>query len=106
MDGRNEKKEHPLKTFECKKKQIKPTANKYLTVCPPALQVSDILEDLGCYLNSQGTGNIYHTIKNVEVNLFEDIELRITMNISNIISCFWFFKKSKACKLSFDSENR
>ncbi|KAF4788072.1 FL cytokine receptor [Turdus rufiventris] len=69
-------------------------------------KVSDILEDLGCYLNSQGTGNIYHTIKNVEVNLFEDIELRITMNISNIISCVWFFKKSKVCKLSFDSENR
>ncbi|NXH40895.1 FLT3 kinase, partial [Dicaeum eximium] len=69
-------------------------------------KVSNILEDLGCYLNSQGTENIYQTIKNVEVNIFEDIELRITMNISNIISCFWVFKKSKACILSFDSENR
>ncbi|KFO57402.1 Receptor-type tyrosine-protein kinase FLT3, partial [Corvus brachyrhynchos] len=69
-------------------------------------KVSSILEDLGCYLNSQGTENIYQTIKNVEVNIFEDIELRITMSISNIISCFWFFKKSKACKLSFDAENR
>ncbi|OWK61558.1 Receptor-type tyrosine-protein kinase FLT3 [Lonchura striata] len=71
-----------------------------------APKVPIILEDLGCYLNSQGMENIYHTIKNVEVNVFEDIELRITMSIPNIISCFWFFKKSKACKLSFDSENR
>uniref|UniRef100_U3K1Q1 receptor protein-tyrosine kinase n=1 Tax=Ficedula albicollis TaxID=59894 RepID=U3K1Q1_FICAL len=86
--------------------KIKLTANKYLTVCPPALKVSDILEDLGCYLNSQGKENIYQTIKNVEVKLFEDFELRITMSISNIISCFWIFKKSEACKLSFDSENR
>uniref|UniRef100_A0A8C5TE81 receptor protein-tyrosine kinase n=1 Tax=Malurus cyaneus samueli TaxID=2593467 RepID=A0A8C5TE81_9PASS len=78
----------------------------HLTVCPPALQVSNITEDLGCYLNSQGAENIYQTTKNVEVNVFEDIELRITMSISNIISCFWFFKNSKACKLSFDSENR
>uniref|UniRef100_A0A8C3Y425 receptor protein-tyrosine kinase n=1 Tax=Catharus ustulatus TaxID=91951 RepID=A0A8C3Y425_CATUS len=83
---------------------LPPFEMKHMTASSP--NVSDILEDLGCYLNSQGTENIYHTIKNVEVNLFEDIELRITMNISNIISCFWFFKKSKACKLSFDSENR
>uniref|UniRef100_A0A8C0VS21 receptor protein-tyrosine kinase n=1 Tax=Cyanistes caeruleus TaxID=156563 RepID=A0A8C0VS21_CYACU len=68
-------------------------------------KVSNILEDLGCYLSFQGTENIYQATKNVEVNIFEDIELRITMSISNIISCFWFFKKSKACKLSFDSEN-
>ncbi|RLW08330.1 hypothetical protein DV515_00003148 [Chloebia gouldiae] len=71
-----------------------------------APKVPNSLEDLGCYLNSQGTENIYQTIKNVEVNAFEDIELRITMSIPNIISCFWFFKKSEACKLSFDSENR
>ncbi|RMC07253.1 hypothetical protein DUI87_16710 [Hirundo rustica rustica] len=75
-------------------------------VAVPAVEVSNIFEDLGCYLNSQGAENFYQTIKNVEVNVFEDIELRITMSISNIISCFWFFKKSKACKLSFDSENR
>ncbi|KFP84533.1 Receptor-type tyrosine-protein kinase FLT3, partial [Acanthisitta chloris] len=69
-------------------------------------KISSILKDLGCYLNSQGTENIYKTIKNVEVNVFEDTELRIIMSISNIISCFWFFKESKACKPSLDSENR
>ncbi|KFV20418.1 Receptor-type tyrosine-protein kinase FLT3, partial [Tauraco erythrolophus] len=69
-------------------------------------KISDILEDLGCYLNSQGTDNIYEPAKNVEVNVFEDIELRVIMNISEIISCLWFFKESKACKLSLDSENR
>ncbi|XP_027758831.1 receptor-type tyrosine-protein kinase FLT3 [Empidonax traillii] len=69
-------------------------------------KISNILEDLGCYLNSQGTENIYKAIKNVEVNLFQDIELRIIMRISNISSCFWFFKERKACKLSLDSENR
>uniref|UniRef100_A0A8C0VVN8 receptor protein-tyrosine kinase n=1 Tax=Cyanistes caeruleus TaxID=156563 RepID=A0A8C0VVN8_CYACU len=84
-----------------KKKQINLIANKYLTVCCPALQVSNILEDLGCYLSFQGTENIYQATKNVEVNIFEDIELRITMSISNIISCFWFFKKSKASKPYF-----
>uniref|UniRef100_A0A8C5J6C5 receptor protein-tyrosine kinase n=1 Tax=Junco hyemalis TaxID=40217 RepID=A0A8C5J6C5_JUNHY len=68
-----------------------------------APKVPNILEDLGCYLNSQGTENIYQTIKNVEVNVFEDIELRITMSISNIISCFWFFKKSKAKPFSVPS---
>uniref|UniRef100_A0A8C8EAE8 receptor protein-tyrosine kinase n=1 Tax=Otus sunia TaxID=257818 RepID=A0A8C8EAE8_9STRI len=86
--------------------QIKLIPNKYITICPLTLQVSNILEDLGCYLNSQGTENIYEPTKNVEVNVFEDIELRMIMNISEIISCFWFFKESKACKPSLDSENR
>ncbi|KAK4830862.1 hypothetical protein QYF61_013791 [Mycteria americana] len=69
-------------------------------------KISNILEDLGCYLNSQGAENIYEPTKNVEVNVFEDIELKVIMNISEIISCFWFFKESKACKPSLDSENR
>ncbi|XP_071409492.1 receptor-type tyrosine-protein kinase FLT3 isoform X3 [Pithys albifrons albifrons] len=69
-------------------------------------KISHVLEDLGCYLNSQGTENTYKTIRNVEVNLFEDFELRIIMSISNIVSCFWFFKERKACKLSLDSENQ
>nr|XP_038030871.1 receptor-type tyrosine-protein kinase FLT3 isoform X2 [Anas platyrhynchos] len=69
-------------------------------------KISNILEDLGCYLNSQGTENIYAPTKNVEVNVFEDIELRVIMNISEIISCLWFFKESQACKPSLDSENR
>ncbi|GAB0180388.1 receptor-type tyrosine-protein kinase FLT3 [Grus japonensis] len=70
------------------------------------LEISNILEDLGCYLNSQGTENIYEPTKNVEVNVFENIELRVVMNISEIISCFWFFKESKACEPSLDSEDR
>lgn len=78
----------------------------YITICSLALQISNILEDLGCYLNSQGTENIYAPTKNVEVNVFEDIELRVIMNISEIISCLWFFKESQACKPSLDSENR
>uniref|UniRef100_A0A8C3GR86 receptor protein-tyrosine kinase n=1 Tax=Cairina moschata TaxID=8855 RepID=A0A8C3GR86_CAIMO len=69
-------------------------------------KISNILEDLGCYLNSQGTENIYAPTKNVEVDVFEDIELRVIMNISEIISCLWFFKESQACKPSLDSENR
>ncbi|NXX13650.1 FLT3 kinase, partial [Podargus strigoides] len=69
-------------------------------------KIFNILEDLGCYLNSQGTENIYEPTKNVEVNVFEDTELRVIMNFSEIISCFWFFKESKACKPSLDSENR
>uniref|UniRef100_A0A8B9CSC6 receptor protein-tyrosine kinase n=1 Tax=Anser brachyrhynchus TaxID=132585 RepID=A0A8B9CSC6_9AVES len=69
-------------------------------------KISNILEDLGCYLNSQGTENIYEPTKNVEVNVFEDIELRVIMNISEIISCIWFFKESQTCKPSLDSENR
>ncbi|XP_035181404.1 receptor-type tyrosine-protein kinase FLT3 isoform X1 [Oxyura jamaicensis] len=69
-------------------------------------KISNILEDLGCYLNSQGTENIYAPTKKVEVNVFEDIELRVIMNISEIISCLWFFKESQACKPSLDSENR
>ncbi|KFU95688.1 Receptor-type tyrosine-protein kinase FLT3, partial [Chaetura pelagica] len=67
-------------------------------------KISNVLEDLGCYLNSQGTENIYEPSKNVEVNVFEDIELRVIMNISEIISCFWFFKERKACKPSLDSK--
>uniref|UniRef100_A0A8C0B172 receptor protein-tyrosine kinase n=1 Tax=Buteo japonicus TaxID=224669 RepID=A0A8C0B172_9AVES len=86
-----------------------------LTVCnveemkdvkAPSPNISTISEDLGCYLNSQGAENIYEPTKNVEVNMFEDIELRVIMNISEIISCFWFFKESKACKPSLDPENR
>ncbi|NXG27230.1 FLT3 kinase, partial [Dromaius novaehollandiae] len=69
-------------------------------------KISNILEDLGCYLNSQGTENIYEPTKNVEVNVFEDVELRVIMNISEIISCLWFFKEKRACKPSLDSENR
>uniref|UniRef100_A0A8C4JGX0 receptor protein-tyrosine kinase n=1 Tax=Dromaius novaehollandiae TaxID=8790 RepID=A0A8C4JGX0_DRONO len=58
-------------------------------------KISNILEDLGCYLNSQGTENIYEPTKNVEVNVFEDVELRVIMNISEIISCLWFFKEKR-----------
>lgn len=88
------------------KKQMKLIVTTYITICSLALQISNILEDLGCYLNSQGTENIYAPTKNVEVNVFEDIELRVIMNISEIISCLWFFKESQACKPSLDSENR
>ncbi|KAK2533056.1 Flt3 [Columba livia] len=73
---------------------------------PVSPKISKILEDIGCYLNSQGTENIYEPTKNVEVNLFEDIELKVIMNISEVISCFWFFKESQPCKPSLDSENR
>ncbi|KFQ18762.1 Receptor-type tyrosine-protein kinase FLT3, partial [Merops nubicus] len=69
-------------------------------------KISNILEDLGCYLNSQGAENIYKPTKNVEVNVFEDLELRVIMNVPEITSCFWFFKERKACELSSDSENR
>ncbi|XP_069739238.1 receptor-type tyrosine-protein kinase FLT3 [Phaenicophaeus curvirostris] len=69
-------------------------------------KTSNVLEDLECYLNSQGTENIYEPTKNVEVNVFEDVELRVIMNISDIISCFWLFKESKACKPSLNSENQ
>jgi len=88
------------------KKQLNLIANKYETICPLALQISNILKDLGCYLNSQGTESIYEPTKNVEVNVFEDIELRVIMNISEITSCFWFFTESQACKPSLDSENQ
>ncbi|KFQ76709.1 Receptor-type tyrosine-protein kinase FLT3, partial [Phaethon lepturus] len=69
-------------------------------------KISNIFKDIGCYLNSQGTENLYEPTENVEVSVFEDIELRVIMNISEIISCVWFFKESKACKPSLDSENR
>uniref|UniRef100_A0A8C4JGZ2 receptor protein-tyrosine kinase n=1 Tax=Dromaius novaehollandiae TaxID=8790 RepID=A0A8C4JGZ2_DRONO len=88
------------------KKQTKLFTTKYIAIYLPALQISNILEDLGCYLNSQGTENIYEPTKNVEVNVFEDVELRVIMNISEIISCLWFFKEKRACKPSLDSENR
>uniref|UniRef100_A0A8B9R8X3 receptor protein-tyrosine kinase n=1 Tax=Anas platyrhynchos TaxID=8839 RepID=A0A8B9R8X3_ANAPL len=78
------------------KKQMKLIVTTYITICSLALQISNILEDLGCYLNSQGTENIYAPTKNVEVNVFEDIELRVIMNISEIISCLWFFKESQS----------
>uniref|UniRef100_A0A8C0EWU3 receptor protein-tyrosine kinase n=1 Tax=Bubo bubo TaxID=30461 RepID=A0A8C0EWU3_BUBBB len=104
--SKGKKKEQGMRRTNWPSTQIKLIANKYITICSLALQISNILEDLGCYLNSQGTENIYEPTKNVEVNVFEDIELRMIMNISEIISCFWFFKESKACKPSLDSENR
>ncbi|NXL86542.1 FLT3 kinase, partial [Alectura lathami] len=67
---------------------------------------SNILEDLGCYLISQGTENIYEPTKKVEISVFEDIEFRVIMNISEITSCLWFFKEGQACKPTLDSENR
>uniref|UniRef100_A0A8C2UDX3 receptor protein-tyrosine kinase n=1 Tax=Coturnix japonica TaxID=93934 RepID=A0A8C2UDX3_COTJA len=57
-----------------------------------------ILEDLECHLNSQGAENIYEPTKKVEANVFEDIELRVIMNISEIISCHCFFREVQACK--------
>uniref|UniRef100_A0A803Y393 receptor protein-tyrosine kinase n=1 Tax=Meleagris gallopavo TaxID=9103 RepID=A0A803Y393_MELGA len=62
--------------------------------------------NLECHLNSQGAENIYEPIKKVEANVFEDIELRVIMNISEIISCHWFFKEIQACEPSLDSDNR
>ncbi|XP_048789612.1 receptor-type tyrosine-protein kinase FLT3 isoform X3 [Lagopus muta] len=69
-------------------------------------KISNILEDLECHLNSQGAENIYEPIKKVEANVFEDIELRVIMNISEIISCHWFFKEIQACEPSLDSDNQ
>lgn len=81
-------------------------ATEYTTICSCALQISNILEDLECHLNSQGAENIYEPIKKVEANVFEDIELRVIMNISEIISCHWFFKEIQACEPSLDSDNQ
>ncbi|KAM9388346.1 LOW QUALITY PROTEIN: receptor-type tyrosine-protein kinase FLT3 [Phaethornis superciliosus] len=67
-----------------------------------SLKTSNILEDLGCYLNSQGAENIYEPSK--EVNVFEDF-LRVFMNISEIPSCLWLFKES-TCKPLLNSENQ
>ncbi|XP_021234451.1 receptor-type tyrosine-protein kinase FLT3 isoform X3 [Numida meleagris] len=69
-------------------------------------KISNTLEDLECHLNSQGTEKIYEPIKKVEANVFEDIELRVIMNISEIISCRWFFKEIQACEPSLDSNNQ
>ncbi|XP_052527376.1 receptor-type tyrosine-protein kinase FLT3 isoform X4 [Tympanuchus pallidicinctus] len=69
-------------------------------------KISNILEDLECHLSSQGAENIYEPIKKVEANVFEDIELRVIMNISEIISCHWFFKEIQACEPSLDSDNQ
>ncbi|XP_067418839.1 receptor-type tyrosine-protein kinase FLT3 isoform X2 [Emydura macquarii macquarii] len=71
------------------------------------LEMRNISEDLGCYLSSQSTENVYETAKNVEVDVFGDIELKVIMNISEGISCLWVFKENQAdCKPSLDSENR
>uniref|UniRef100_A0A8C8SPX8 receptor protein-tyrosine kinase n=1 Tax=Pelusios castaneus TaxID=367368 RepID=A0A8C8SPX8_9SAUR len=67
----------------------------------------NISEDLGCYLSSQSTENVYETAKNVEVDVFGDTELKVIMNISESISCLWVFKENQTdCKPSLDSENR
>ncbi|XP_019381150.1 PREDICTED: receptor-type tyrosine-protein kinase FLT3 [Gavialis gangeticus] len=66
-------------------------------------KVDNILEDLGCYLISQGTEEVYGMAKIVEADVFEDIELKVIMNISEIFSCFWLFKENKAdCKPTLD----
>uniref|UniRef100_A0A8D0GIV1 receptor protein-tyrosine kinase n=1 Tax=Sphenodon punctatus TaxID=8508 RepID=A0A8D0GIV1_SPHPU len=71
------------------------------------MQMANIFEDLGCYLNSQSTVTTYKTAKAAEVNVLEDIELKAIMNISENISCLWVFKHNQIdCKSSLDSENR
>ncbi|XP_075775330.1 receptor-type tyrosine-protein kinase FLT3 isoform X2 [Pelodiscus sinensis] len=71
------------------------------------LEMPSISEDLGCDLSSQSTENVYESAKNVEVDLFGDIELKVIMNISETISCLWVFKENQAdCTPSLDSENR
>ncbi|XP_015707549.1 receptor-type tyrosine-protein kinase FLT3 isoform X3 [Coturnix japonica] len=69
-------------------------------------KISNILEDLECHLNSQGAENIYEPTKKVEANVFEDIELRVIMNISEIISCHCFFREVQACEPTLDSDNQ
>ncbi|KAM8819729.1 LOW QUALITY PROTEIN: receptor-type tyrosine-protein kinase FLT3 [Eudromia elegans] len=59
-------------------------------------KISSTLEDLGCYLSSQGTEKICEPVKKVIVNVFEDIESRVIMNISGIISCLWLSKEKLA----------
>lgn len=67
------------------------------------MQLDNILEDLGCYLSSQGTEEVYRMAKIVEADVFEDIELKVIMNISEIFSCFWLFKENKTdCKPTLD----
>ncbi|XP_053165571.1 receptor-type tyrosine-protein kinase FLT3 [Hemicordylus capensis] len=67
----------------------------------------DNAEDLGCYMNSESPGNIYEAARPIDVDVLENIEIKVIINISESIICLWVFKEIQVdCKSYLDSENR
>nr|XP_033804528.1 receptor-type tyrosine-protein kinase FLT3 [Geotrypetes seraphini] len=64
-------------------------------------------KDLQCYWSPESPEEIYKAAETVEVNVFDFIELKVTLNVTGNVSCVWIFNGSRTeCTFSFDSEHR
>ncbi|XP_061484487.1 receptor-type tyrosine-protein kinase FLT3 isoform X2 [Rhineura floridana] len=86
---------------------IKQNSTSRLSEPSPSHETQDKVEDLGCFLYSQSTKNIYETAEEVVVGVLENVEIKAIVNISENITCLWFFEETQTeCNSSLDSENR
>ncbi|XP_034972199.2 receptor-type tyrosine-protein kinase FLT3 isoform X1 [Zootoca vivipara] len=64
-------------------------------------------EDCMCSLYYQSSRNIYEAATDFEVGVLENVEIKAIVNISENITCLWFFKENQTdCNSSLDLENR
>ncbi|XP_030056197.1 receptor-type tyrosine-protein kinase FLT3 [Microcaecilia unicolor] len=52
-------------------------------------------KDLQCYQSSESPEGIYKAAETVEVNAFDFIKLRVTLNITGNVSCVWIFNGNR-----------
>nr|XP_014342109.1 PREDICTED: receptor-type tyrosine-protein kinase FLT3 [Latimeria chalumnae] len=65
------------------------------------------IKNLQCHLINQASGDLYNASIAVKVDVFEVIELKVTMNITRNASCYWqFMQERKECNMNNDSEYR
>ncbi|XP_048349999.1 receptor-type tyrosine-protein kinase FLT3 [Sphaerodactylus townsendi] len=58
-------------------------------------------------MKSESSENIYQAEKVVEVGVLKKVEIKVTINTSESITCLWVFKQGRtACSSSLESENR
>ncbi|XP_060091288.1 receptor-type tyrosine-protein kinase FLT3 [Heteronotia binoei] len=73
---------------------------------PAFSEIQENAEDLGCYVNSESSGNVYQAAKVVEAGELEKVELKVTINTSESVTCLWVFNEDQTeCRSSLELEN-
>lgn len=57
-------------------------------------------------MNSESSGNVYQAAKVVEVGELGKVEIKVTINTSESITCLWVFHQGQTeCRSSLELEN-
>ncbi|XP_077197900.1 receptor-type tyrosine-protein kinase FLT3 [Paroedura picta] len=86
---------------------IRPKSDALRSSESPAFsEIQDNPDDLGCYMNSESLGNVYQAAKAVEVGELEKVELKVTINTLENVTCLWVFNQGQMeCSSTLESKN-